>query len=402
MRLKSLGRVATLASFGFGCQAVLGDFTVEKVPPEVVTLGAACVPAAARCEGASLEVCGPDRSGFVKLEDCGSADACDPTAVACHRCVAGDFACNGSEVLRCSDNGTWQFQKSCLSAELCFVSEDRKLGDCNDPEQGCTAPGRYICEGHRLLRCSSGLDRIDLVEPCASADHCDEDAVNAAVAAGEDPHCLPACAAGECGTECEPGTMRCNHGGYPDLDRCSADGRWEGHDGCQNAALCSLEARACLEPACAAGEFRCRGQILERCTADRTRFEEVARCAAGELCEAYAATGDLDPAGGCRAGPCIELSFRCNSATLELCEGGTWQPRQRCATPELCDSTSGECVDPACKFNRYFCDGQRFHVCPLSRDAWIERSTCMEPLTCTTYPDVNETIRGCELEPPVL
>jgi hypothetical protein len=104
-------------------------------------------------------------------------------------------------------------------------------------------------------------------------------------------------ASGRCNT-CVPGAYACQNG--TELHRCSADGQTNPVvDTCATPALCNPAGPACTAPACGPGDYRCTGQVLEVCNADRTGFTGVKTC--GEptpVCSASARDCVAAPADG--------------------------------------------------------------------------------------------------------
>jgi hypothetical protein len=365
-----------LSSAAFGCQAILGDFEIEPAPVEDTSLGTACAPGAARCTEGTLEVCAANRQSFEVAAECGRPELCDPTAQACHPCTAGDYACNGAALSSCSAAGQWQLVTTCAAPEVCAVEDNRRSGRCLPALPQC-ANTEFVCDGRVLLRCTPGGDRLELVERCVSVEYCDAAAANDQAANGEPVHCLPSCSGDECGAPgCIPGTTRCSPMDVPALEQCNADGEWIQRELCTTRQLCNATAERCLPPACLQGERRCRGEILERCAGDFTRFVEDKRCTGDQAC---------DPTLGCIAPGCTEGAFRCNGRTVERCQDGVWDPRNVCVTADLCEA-AGFCVDPVCQGSE--CEGDILKQCDSGRDEWnVLYPQCAADERCTPFPN---------------
>jgi hypothetical protein len=162
---------------------------------------------------------------------------------------------------------------------------------------------------------------------------------------------------------------------------------WERIQTCVSAGLCAqsvaADSRVCTVPPCAVGQHQCVGQSLQRCNAQRTGFEVVTTCAAGQICDApnqqcdICAPGSLDCEGDvfvqcgvngqqefrttCGAGLCssaggntgclqcpVANGFRCdNQGSLFQCSANQQQENQLdvCRTPGLCRANLGQCLD---------------------------------------------------------
>jgi hypothetical protein len=355
-------RGALLAVFGSGCQVVLGDFTIGT-DDTTVTLAAECRPNAYRCNGATLELCADDRSGYRAWAECASPDQCDPTAGACRPCEPGEYACNENVLLSCSGAATWTQVEAgvCATPELCQTGADRRTGaGCLDV---CT-PGAVRCgEADRFERCAPSGERWELVERCGIG-KCTVDQAN-----GMRAGCLPAaCEGAACPPpECENGSLRCDPTSRLTLQRCNSAGRFVTLEACAASTLCRADLGRCLPPACERNEKRCLGQKFQSCRADRAWFQTTKECGPGETC---------DPTSGCVQQTCANGAVRCNGAALEHCENGAWSPRQICLTKDLCDPTG--CKPPVCggTLGPYWCDGSITRQCASGRNTWEEIRTC--------------------------
>ncbi len=125
-----------------------------------------------RCNGAQIEECRADRSGFDPVgAPCGSAalcvegetefPSCDPSV-----CVPGVFTCQGRQLSRCADDALSDMPISeCATPELCLVAEQR----CGEP---ACAVGAQRCTGAVLERCNDGRTAFAAVETCSSVAAC--------------------------------------------------------------------------------------------------------------------------------------------------------------------------------------------------------------------------------------
>lgn len=138
--------------------------------------GVACRAGRQRCNGAQIEQCRADRTGFdVVGEPCASAALCREGAsgvASCDApsCSAGQFRCEGARLMRCSDDGGSSLElRTCDSELLCNAAEQR----CEPPP--CT-PGQQRCTASVLERCNAAQTAFTPVETCASALLCDPSA----------------------------------------------------------------------------------------------------------------------------------------------------------------------------------------------------------------------------------
>jgi hypothetical protein len=135
--------------------------------------GTACRAGRQRCNGAQIEVCREDRSGFDKLgEPCASAALCiagesDVARCATQSCAPGTFSCDGATLMRCSDDATSQvIINQCSTPAACLAAEQR----CAD--SACT-PSTQRCTGAVLERCNAGGTAFEPVLTCVSPTRCD-------------------------------------------------------------------------------------------------------------------------------------------------------------------------------------------------------------------------------------
>lgn len=154
---------------------------------------AGCTPTACRagrqrCNGAQIEECRADRSGFDVVGDpCGSAFLCiegesEKARCAEPGCGPGQFQCVGPSLERCTDQlDRFMPITSCATAELC----NAELGQCDPPL--CDA-GTRRCEGALLQVCNPGRDGYTTLFDCVMPALCD---VNAPACLMAPPVTLP-------------------------------------------------------------------------------------------------------------------------------------------------------------------------------------------------------------------
>lgn len=356
-----------------------------------------------QCNGALVEACTP--GGWQPRETCDSHALCNDeppgscTASGCEGAIAtGTQArrCANEDLLRCNDHRTgFVHVETCATPANCIT----ELGRCVEP---ACIPGTHRCDGELLRRCDSNRTRYGQVdEVCASPSHCN----------ASEGRCQP--------EACTPGQHQCSGS---DLMRCDPERNWELVTSCPRSTRCDAAAAACTPRTCQSGDHRCDDNVLSRCNAAGTGWVPVHECATRELCDPFAKRCDapvcelgqrrcsrdgklqicspgrerwiderdcraeamppLDPqdlviaglcdavAGTCLPQPTCQLgTLRCNGQFLEQCEGNTWRPRERCATPGLCDpSGSGRCIAPTCEPRQYRCVTPEGAVVEQSRD----------------------------------
>jgi hypothetical protein len=353
-----------------------------------------CIPGELECRGQTVVQCAAD-SSWVPSTECAADTRCEIAADGTgecvpHLCAEGALACDGPRLLQCNRDGLFEQTQLCATIELCEAARQQTIS-AESPRARCAAPeceaGGFSCDGAVLRRCSSAQNAWDVVTTCASPELCNPSAGDCSACVPGEMTCAGAslircsdagafetvrtctssracvddgegCKTVECDT---PGAFRCASGNG--LEVCSPGGAWELVEVCVTSRLCSASEGRCQEPTCREGELRCVGNEQQTCSADRSRFETKARCAAGTTC---------DPLLGCVPGACTEAQVRCNGIYLERCVSGAFQRDRRCATPELCDATAQLCRPPVCggRSDRFRCDGMTLQECDDGRTTW--------------------------------
>src|SRR5512133_3267442 len=286
-------------------------YTAELCDASAGVCKPGCAPGTSRCEGASLEQCLEDGTGWERTQLCSSSSQCDAEEGTCHACTEGDYGCKEEVLRQCSASREWVTVKACASPELCSQRVDQ--ASCRAP--GCPKAGQYRCNGKNLEVCPATLLSWELVKTCeteglCSADHalCNDPICKAAgtvecqgkvrrrcdaMRANWEP--LDTCGANQicsveqgCLGECPTPDMQCS-GRL--LEKCSVDTatqtpKWETLRDCYTAGLCDSVKLACVEPKCGTNEYRCFSQQLRKCNANRTDWDSVKDCAAGQICDA--------------------------------------------------------------------------------------------------------------------
>ena len=143
-------------------------------------------------------------------------------------------------------------------------------------------------------------------------------------------HCLLGLGAGACAT-CLPGTHRCTG---TQLEVCDEQGR--GYTlvrPCPSAALCNADNGTCAM-GCTAGERICVGDVLRRCKADLTGFEDLQPCDPGR-CDGLAKECDV----------CVPTTRTCEPGGVRICNAqGQGYTMEACAAPRNLCTGAGTCV----------------------------------------------------------
>jgi len=342
-------------------EALAGDPHAEAMTTEQLeSLGCsppACAPGRYQCDGAVLNLCGINRTGYLdRIATCQTARHCDARGGRCldSPCVLGQTQCSGDDFQICAEQG-WVTQRTCSRGAPC------------DPAQGCLPtlcePNEYRCEGLVLQRCNVERTGWIPVQTCSGAGSC-----NVATKRCD----IPACQAGEVHCTPEGHLERCtpDQTGWALVADCVASSAVPA--GTSPSLICDpTNGGRCLDSStCVAGALRCNGPELERCRENAWR--PYARCATAAQCDA---TG----AGACREPACEPGSYRCvvpgNPPTaaddqtprlglaLEACnaEGTGYVPALACTPTELCDDVHGQC--DICSPSQLLCSDRELLVC---------------------------------------
>lgn len=369
-------------------------YTADLCDPTTGRCKNGCKPGNYRCNGAGLEKCNLQGTDWTPVATCTSAAQCDAQAKDCHDCSDGEKSCNGAQ-LRVCKNREWVQLGVCSSDELCQSS--LALNKCTPP--GCNSAGAYQCSGNILQTCPTSQVAWTQAEVCETAGLCDAAKkvclVPVCSKAGEfrcTGKVLEACSAdraswvpvktcasteicsvaeGTCLNGCPDALTQCNG---KTIEECYVDDslqpKWRTTDTqCATAALCVNG--ACKQPACAVNEYRCTGQQLEVCNADRTGFKLEKTCDAGTTCDAGYHQCDV----------CVADNFVCDGSTLKRCEGSGARldvKAEDCVRCEVSpDKKSGSCY--VCNMNDTQCSGaSQIQSCTNGGLAWGTPSDCSD------------------------
>ncbi len=339
----------------------------------------ACVAGAVACEGAALTKCEADLLTKTK-EECASAEHCkQAVGGVCAKCLAWEARCEGAVLMKCTaDRQSIAMRETCATPELC----DAMAGAC---KPAACALDEHRCNGDILEKCNAARSAFEPVKVCV-AGLCD--------AVGKE---CDECKAGA--TDCDGKTPR----------SCDTTGRWKAGTTCSGSTpVC--RAGICAPGACATGDHRCTGDILEQCNTELTGFDPVKVCPSG-LCDstgkecdecksgsadcvgntpracdstghwktltACSGSTPLCKSGICAAGACVAGEYRCSGSVLETCNSGLtgFDPVMTCGSG-LCDATGKECDE--CATGSKSCSGSTPRTCD-STGHWVSLAPCVSP-----------------------
>jgi len=354
-----------------------------------------CTPGDFKCDERVLSVCNEGLTGWTPLSTCPSAAQCNAKLGTCNPqpCTPGsDVQCSESNRMRCDGSG-WSQSEQCLTRALCNPEASgpgcRPTG-CLDfrDASGSTVLSPFRCDNGDLLRCNDDLTEFEFVETCLNLLHCndlrdvvgDPRARNLSLADLERLGCTP--------PGCTPGKFRCDGSR---LMRCNVYRTDYLLDkDCGSPGRCSASTGSCALQDCAQGSNQCSGKDFQVCTPART-WETIETCAGAAQC---------DPSTGCRPALCQVTDYRCNGTALERCnvDGTDWIGVHSCETPALCNVAAKRCDPPLCGPNDTRCsvDGKLEH-CSAGRNGWDTLDDCraLAGLPVTATP---EQISGsCDL-----
>lgn len=324
---------------------------------------AACLVAASACDEllGDVEIETARLSADPGLEDPGSAGqpVASGDAGLLSVCAPESRRCVDGRLERCNDERSgWDVVDQCATAELCELTRETGNPICEPPR---CEPEERRCRAETLTVCNAGLTGFDDERACEAAVFCDPES-------------------GSCLTRsCEAGERRCNGA---QIEACSRDGdAFEPIDAppCGSAALCTRTGDgdvSCREAVCAGGDFRCVGNLLQRCSTGRDAWEDVRTCGALELCS------DAPGLAGCRPADCQDGERRCSGEALQECRPSRdgFDVIANCGSAG-CDAASGECRDP-CLVGARRCAGASVETCDSPLTGWRVAATCANNAVC--------------------
>jgi len=295
---------------------------------------AKCLDGKFVCEGAALEKCKSDRSGYATVETCASAALCVDASGKClpPACAVGDFRCDGDVLQTCrSTRIDWDPVKVCPKG-LCdagtkdcreCITGTKECAAGNTP-RSCDATGHWVS----LTPCATPtpLCKAGICSPgtCTASEYrCTVDTLEICNSTfdGFDP--VKVCPPGLCDAtgkecdDCKPGAADCV-GSTPRA--CDSSGHWKSLTACSGSTpVC--KAGVCGTGLCSSGEYRCNVDTLEICNSTYTGFDPVKVCGAG-LCDVVGKECD-----DCKSG-----DTTCSGATPRACDTtGHWKDLTPCS-----------------------------------------------------------------------
>lgn len=142
--------------------------------------------------------------------------------------------------------------------------------------------------------------------------------------------------------------------------------------------------QGCLPPACAPGDFRCEGATLSICNDGQTGFAPIDECATAAQCNSRL--------GRCTDQPCDPMTqeYQCNGSVLEQCEAAGWEVFDTCSTPSLCKAgiTAVECAETSCviadnQLSPFQCTYGDLMRCNDAQTGFEHVETCLNATRCT-------------------
>jgi hypothetical protein len=317
-------------------------------------LPAPCEPGDRRCNVGELQRCRDDQIDWEKLDACASNEVCEAT-------LAGG--------LPGLTNGALMGNET-LPPVVPLVSNSEGPLECVSP---LCLNLEVRCDGVRLLACNEGLTGFDVAEECATPVLCDASIAYSGIRGS--PRCKrPAC---------DVGKHRCSDTGV--LEICNEDRTgFKAKEECIGPPFCSAVAAdnnqpGCREAPCESGEEQCNDADIQRCSADRTSFDTILTCETRGLCNDDNPAARCDPA-VCQRGPLSGTEFRCQGNVLQRCndQHTGFDTLNTCATPGLCNAGLGfnGCQPPVCAPGQTRCSGDFLQVCNSQRTGFDNLERC--------------------------
>lgn len=348
-----------------------------------------CAPGERRCVGDFVQVCNADLTGFDNFERC-APGTCDSVLGRCAMpCELGTRRCNNQgQVEECRDRLVGrEIVARCASPQLC----DAATGTCREPPQGCEFDGFRRCRQQGtntvLEECRNGRSTFVTLDTCSAA-------------AGE---------------VCDPTDVLCDvcqQGSQPacegnNLVTCAANGQSRTPTpcafGCQVIPGAPDRCRDCNlgGPGTCGGA---NGNVLTTCAddADGTGQLRNNACPTAPACRNELGDCNADGDGrDCSCTPCNEGETSCNGAQPTICRdpqaGFVSDGQGACRSPDHCNQTRAggsrcfECVGTELRCQNgqiQICNGVRFDppigpIQCLSGNRVIDcRSGSAQPQTC--------------------
>jgi hypothetical protein len=226
-------------------------------------------------------------------------------------CGKSDYACNGAVLQKCKDDRTgYEDSLTCASPALCDASNARCI------DKICTTANAYQCFGQDLKQCAPDFTAWKAVTTCPAGQYCN---------GGANPGCLTQCPAnplrcnGKVLEHCATATGWTTQATCSTNDLCScAITDPDGAGPLTSSCLNGLYKDGCGNVVCGGtlAGYQCKGAELQKCQAGRNGWDKSATCGAANLC--YPGESPSYSSGYCLTCPTAgELA--CNSSTLRVC-----------------------------------------------------------------------------------
>lgn len=120
------------------------------------------------CTDQTVRLCNAGQTGWEVIAKCTASQICDKKAGECDNCAANTYACNGSTLSRCSEDGQeWnEIRSDCVGG--CDTSADELTGNCyvcNSSNQRCSGT-------NQVQTCAADKTSWDAATNCANAYEC--------------------------------------------------------------------------------------------------------------------------------------------------------------------------------------------------------------------------------------
>ena len=296
--------------------------------------GTACTPGARRCSSTGIEECGADGSGYASVTECGAEQQCKEFTQGTPEC--GPASCDGNkrfcfegDVWACAAGSPTMVQQDCdeAASQACVVNAG--VAACVDVV--CT-PGEVTCSesGDAVQTCSEDGSGYTTSETCGAGEVCSDDGSGAACGPGS----------------CSPGTQRCSADG--NVEVCGADGTYTIDTPCGENSVCREDdgAFACGPESCERNDLFCFGGDIWACSSGTPSFVfEDCDGAANQECVINSGSAT------CAEITCTPDERRCSmdNSAVERCsaDGTGYTTTQSCGGDEVCveDGQGASCQE---------------------------------------------------------
>lgn len=294
------------------------------------TTGGTCTPKSSRCQGANLEVCADDGTGYATVT---CPNGCQNNQCITDACVPNEKKCVSTQLWSCGSDSKWSIEdcangcqdNKCKPAAVCTPSQrecqPNKLRVCNADGQWVETTCELGCENGqcKLPQCTYGEKKCETTQLYV----CKEDRT------WQVTDCQYGCGNNAClAPACEVGEKRCSPTNAKQPQVCNAGRTAFVDDGPACTQYCN--GGACQQAACQSGETRCSldKKTLQTCNSTQTGWDVTQTCTDGCVLNASSkAVCALCPTGG----------KRCNQGAPEVCDPAKgWTAGTACNTDSIC------------------------------------------------------------------